>query len=878
MASGDRTIKITIVGNADSAQNALKQTADSATQAEVKVEGFGKSFVRMGAALGVGQMVVEGIANAMTGAVSAVGDYNKSIDLAERQLRGMLGSQEAATEALAVAREEADKGRGTYQELAGAMAGLSSVAKTAGMDLQSVTEIAEILAAVNPAEGISGATFALREAATGDMTSVIERFNLSRTTINKLRAEGVPAIEAVRRAMQEMGYDTQFLNEVNASSAKQSELLKGRLTELAAIGGEPIFEVLNKSAERLLATLQSPAGATFMDDVAKKLEEILSGNLLNSLGTSLAEVWYIAGAAFNDFIKSVTFDKLNIDEPLRRMRANIESFRAGWQADVDSTFAEPVAKALSGDGGGALAPERVKGYGAEVLRNYVAGFDSSQLGALGGFDKIISDMFKGNEAGATGARAALAAAIGEIEQFGRISDGTFGASEGVLGEYVTTAGQVSNTTAEITRIFGAQAPEVLRLLQLYTQQSQAQDQAAVSAAQLATANDQLVAAQQRAADVAERQAAAVAHAQAVAANHANQTAAAVAAVEAQIAGVQRAAEDQARASAAAVDALNDDLSALQDRAQANAAAAQAAQTRAQEELTAIQERRRESAEALYNELVDGERRALDAANNRVNQLSRQANKEDLTLLKQIQAARDAGNTKEAARLTRQLDAQRKRRQGAMEIARAEAAVAKDEFDAADERADKEVERQDKKLAAEEEAAKARLEAIQTQAKEQAAADQAAIRAKQDEIKAAQDIQKQNAQNAADRQRQLRDEIAGIEERARKQAAEDELRIKTLKAAQFLNTTMANEGVTRAQTLVTAVRDQATAMERQRDAARELFELEQRRIQLYRENGLLPGQVPASPLPNGGAPNPTIGPTAGTEGARRVWDDIVRGAA
>jgi hypothetical protein len=134
-------------------------------------------------------------------------------------------------------------------------------------------------------------------------------------------------------------------------------------------------------------------------------------------------------------------------------------------------------------------------------------------------------------------------------------------------------------------------------------------------------------------------------------------------------------------------------------------------------------------------------------------------------LRQIQAARDAGDPKEAARLTRLLDQQKKRRQGAEELAAAEQAVAQDEFNAEDKRADKEVERLDARIGKEEEAAAAKLAAIQQGAKEQAAADKAAIDGAQDAAKA-------EAERYRKQQEGIQDEIDAIQRAAKEQAKKD----------------------------------------------------------------------------------------------------------
>ena len=80
-----------------------------------------------------------------------------------------------------------------------------------GIPLMDLVRQGEILAASNPLEGLEGASFSLKEALTGDFASIIERFNLSRSSINQWKSEGVSNFEIVKRAMAEMGLDSDLI-------------------------------------------------------------------------------------------------------------------------------------------------------------------------------------------------------------------------------------------------------------------------------------------------------------------------------------------------------------------------------------------------------------------------------------------------------------------------------------------------------------------------------------------------------------------------------------------------------------------------------------------------------------------------------------------
>lgn len=901
-------VKITFVGDSTQAQKSVKDLAASATQAEVKVEGFGKSFVKAGVAFGVGGAALGAVAKIVDGAKSAVIDYNKTLELAERQIFGLTKSHEETAAALAVARTEADKGRGTYAGLAASMAGLIPIAKQTGMTLQALTETAEILAAINPAEGITGATVALANAASGDLTSVIDRFNLNTKAIQKYRDQGVPNIEAVRKAMTDLGYDTKFMEEANKSATKQGEVFVDNLNRMAAAIGRPAFDAAAAKLGEWNKQLQTPAVQEWIKGMELTVKVVMdSMTSWEVWGQGIKGVLALAEQGVKDAIGGIVGAYNGVADKLKLPKLDM-GWLDDWQKAITGrkdSVAEFVRKTWGDDfreifaTEGKKNQEEAKTQGAAVGTAYMRGVLSTltgdQLGTLDDIGKVIADAFKGNDAGLNAAKGVIAQAIADIQQFGRISDGTFGASEGMLGEYVTTAGRAANTTLELTRALGAQAPEVMRLLGIYQQQVRAQDAAALASAQLVSAQDRLAESQRKAAEATQYLNTRVAQYQGVAARHAAEATAAVAAVQDQIAAAGREAEDRARAGAAA-------LEELQSRTEANAAASQRAIDAAQSAQAAASEQRQRDSEIAqaairgeteaylrqtdalteqdrqlaehYETIIGGERRAKDAADERLNGLNRAANKDDLDFLTRIRAARESGNTKEAAALQRQFDARKKIRGSEMEIARAQAAVAGDEFDAKSEAITKEEKKRDEANAKAETEAGKRLKEVQDQATAQAAADAAAL-------KSAQDYQRQQAQNAQDRQRALQDEITAIQRRATITAAEDATRMAGAQAAATLGTAMRSAEVTHAQTMVDTAKTLAEQEERKAVATRQILDDEIKRIEALRQAGLLPTQGAPVTRPQ----NPVVGPNAAVDGGaalgaslRREWQQQVRGGA
>ena len=211
------------------AVNALATAIDLAAQAAVALTAATADFIKQGV------------------------QYNASIESSTAIINAFTGSQEATAEIMDMLQRRAATSVFTFQQMSQAAQGLIPAATMSGASLETLMETAEALGASNPAEGIEGAAFALREAVSGDFTSVIERFNLPRQRLNQLKEQGVPALEAVQTAMFELGIDMDLVT-------AQSQTMNGRMDRaaeifdtLAGIISKPIFNKISEGLEDILA-------------------------------------------------------------------------------------------------------------------------------------------------------------------------------------------------------------------------------------------------------------------------------------------------------------------------------------------------------------------------------------------------------------------------------------------------------------------------------------------------------------------------------------------------------------------------------------------------------------------------------------------------
>lgn len=220
--------------------NAGGNAAENLGNVAGKLGGIAK-FAGGAAVAGLGALAV-GMGAVVKGGL----DINTSLENVEAQLLAFTKDGDVAKGILADIRNEAAKTPFAFEEMAKATAGLLPAAKQSGAELMDLVKQAEILAASNPEQGLEGAAFALREAVSGDFTSIIERFNLPRQYINQLKEEGVPALEIVSRAMGEVGFDMDLVSNLAQTADGRWSTFWDTIDTIKATLSQPIFDLIKE--------------------------------------------------------------------------------------------------------------------------------------------------------------------------------------------------------------------------------------------------------------------------------------------------------------------------------------------------------------------------------------------------------------------------------------------------------------------------------------------------------------------------------------------------------------------------------------------------------------------------------------------------------
>ncbi|HEU4328060.1 MAG TPA: hypothetical protein VFS21_33295 [Roseiflexaceae bacterium] len=232
-----------------------EQARSAAQAAQSQLGGALRSVGQLAGGLALGGALALG--GGLAGAATAGLSFNNSLEITSAQIQAFTKDAGQTAAMLEMVKDRASKTPFAFEEMASATAALLPAAKASGQGIENLIAQAEILAASNPAEGLEGAAVALKEALSGDYTSVIERFNLPRQRLNELKEQGVPALEAIQTAMQEIGLDADLVSGLAQTATGRWSTFKDTLVNLSGIATKPIFTAFSSGMGRVNALLEA---------------------------------------------------------------------------------------------------------------------------------------------------------------------------------------------------------------------------------------------------------------------------------------------------------------------------------------------------------------------------------------------------------------------------------------------------------------------------------------------------------------------------------------------------------------------------------------------------------------------------------------------
>ena len=219
---------------------------------------------------------LRGMAGAVGTVTSNAISLNASFETSTAVIQAYTGSAEETESIMGMLQQRAANSVFSFDQMARAVQGLIPASKMAFVPVDELMTVAEQLGASNMAEGIDGAAFALREAVSGDFTSVIERFNLPRAAINDLKEQGVPALDIIRSVMADLGIGMDLVSAQANTFNGRADRFRENLELIAADAAKPIFDALSEGLEQVIDYMDDEQFLEFVDTIKGVVDSVAS--------------------------------------------------------------------------------------------------------------------------------------------------------------------------------------------------------------------------------------------------------------------------------------------------------------------------------------------------------------------------------------------------------------------------------------------------------------------------------------------------------------------------------------------------------------------------------------------------------------------------
>jgi hypothetical protein len=144
--------------------------------------------------------------------------------------------------------------------------------------LEKMWSLAERLAAIDPAQGVEGAVYALRELFSGDAVSMVERFEMPRKIMNEIKK--LPLEQQLKRLdeyFNKIGLTTKLVDEMGGTTLGLWNRVREQFQLVLREMGKPSLEVLSGFFTNILKKLESGELNKFAEIGGRIIKSILSG-------------------------------------------------------------------------------------------------------------------------------------------------------------------------------------------------------------------------------------------------------------------------------------------------------------------------------------------------------------------------------------------------------------------------------------------------------------------------------------------------------------------------------------------------------------------------------------------------------------------------
>ncbi len=255
------------VANAAAAQDRAAKTAlqlaaaQQRAAAQQKNSGLGPALPRTFAGFTPGGLAQLGLAASIPQLVNFGVESGKASIALDRQLRvtkELAGSQLIYNQVIAAAKTQQELYGGSLQENIAGIQGLVVTSRSTGAELETLINLAQRLAVLDPAQGAEGARIALSEILAGDPRSLARRYEIPLSALERIKDESIPVAERLKILddyLSKIGITSGVVTSTVTDQAKTYNQLSAALDKASVSAGGYLATLGQAPAKTLTAIL-----------------------------------------------------------------------------------------------------------------------------------------------------------------------------------------------------------------------------------------------------------------------------------------------------------------------------------------------------------------------------------------------------------------------------------------------------------------------------------------------------------------------------------------------------------------------------------------------------------------------------------------------
>lgn len=256
------------------------------------------------------------------------------------QLQGLAGSDALGNDIFSMLKQQAQNSTFSTQEYTQATRSYLGFT-TDQNQLKEMLDTTKKLALLDPIQGFDGGSFALKEAMSGDLLSLSERFELPKSFLrdNGFDSSGdyLTNLRAVQKTLEQMGMDDDAVKKFESTGLAQLTEMRNKTTDWLGQMGREAVEEMKPFFERINSFFGSPLADKFVDTMSGKL-----GGLMDRLTTNMSTISW--DDIENGLINSGNLLKSMGETGLIFMDA-MSGSKGGTPADIMRNFGDAIGNA-----------------------------------------------------------------------------------------------------------------------------------------------------------------------------------------------------------------------------------------------------------------------------------------------------------------------------------------------------------------------------------------------------------------------------------------------------------------------------------------------------------------------------------------------------